>query len=178
MKKWLYIIPLLLVIIIWQATTLYLESMSYQKNGEKKAIAFAEVHVKDLSSITDAEYYHGRLAYTVLYGTNEKNEDIIIWVPDSKKKGKLIIKKTSEGWSKEKVKKYVIANQNPLKLKDIRLGAEVIKDNRTNKTETTPLWEITYIDQEKRFTYYFMKFDDGSFVKRYSLKKDRFEEEK
>ncbi|HHY73199.1 MAG TPA: DUF5590 domain-containing protein [Bacillus bacterium] len=176
MKKWLYIIPLILIIIIWQASQIYLGSMSYQKKEENKAIAFAKENVKELSSITDAKYYHGRLAYTILYGTNEKDEELIIWVPNSKK-GRLIVKKASEGWSKEKVKKYIIANQNPLKLIDIRLGAEVIKDNRTNKTETTPLWEITYIDQEKRYTYYFMKFTDGSFVKRYSLKKDRFEEE-
>lgn len=176
MKKWLYIIPLLMIIIIWQASYIYHESMSFQKNDEKKAIAFAEKNIKVLSSITDTEYYHGRLAYTILYGTNEQNEDLIVWVPDSKK-GKLITKKASEGWSKEKVKKYVIANQNPLKLIDVRLGAEVMKDNRTNRTETTPLWEVTYIDQEKRYTYYFMKFEDGSFVKRYSLKKDRFEEE-
>jgi uncharacterized protein YpmB len=165
-----------MIIIIWQASHIYHVSISFQKNGENKAIAYAEEKVKALSSITDVEYYHGRLAYTVLYGTDDNKEDIIVWVPDSKN-GKLITKKASEGWSMEKVKKYVIANQNPLKLIDIRLGAEVIKDNRTNRTETTPLWEVTYIDQEKRYTYYFMKFVDGSFVKRYSLKKNRFEEE-
>jgi len=176
MKKWLYIIPLLIIIIIWQAAQIYFDSMSYQKREEEKAIPYAKEHVKELLSITDVEYYHGKMAYTIVYGIADDNKEIIIWVPDSKD-GRLITKKASEGWSKEKVKKYVIANENPLKLIDIRLGAEVIKDNRTNETETTPLWEVTYIDQEKRYTYYFMKFDDGSFVKRYSLKKERFEEE-
>jgi len=151
--------------------------MSDQKYWQNKAIALAKEYVKDLRTINDVDYYHGTIAYNIVYGTNEKNEEIIVWVPYDTSNSKFIVKKSNEGWSKEKVKKYVIANENPLKLINIRLGAEVIKDHRTNKIETTPLWEVTYIDQENRYTYYFLKFVDGSFVKKYSLKKERFEED-
>lgn len=175
-KKWLFIIPLLLGIIIWQAFNIYFESISSKTKREQHAITYVNNNVKQLDVINEVEYYHGRLAYHVVYGTTDNNEQLIVWVPDSDK-GEMLIRKANEGWSKEKVKSFVLSNQNPLKLIDIRLGAELMMDNRTKKTETTPLWEVTYIDQQNRYTYYFLKFIDGSFVKRYSLKKDRFKEE-
>lgn len=172
MKKWLLIIPLFLIIVIWQATYIYLESMSYQKKGEQTAITYAKKNT-NISQVTDVEYYHGKMAYFAVYGKSNHNEDMIVWVPEDKD-GKMITRLAKQGWSKEKVRSHVMDSQNPLKIIDIRLGAEVMKDNRTEEIETTPLWEVTYIDQQNRHTYYFIKFIDGSFVKRYSLKKDRF----
>ncbi|WP_102345806.1 cell wall elongation regulator TseB-like domain-containing protein [Bacillus sp. Marseille-P3661] len=168
MKKWVLIVSVLLIVAIWQATTIYLNTTKYQENAEQKAIEFAKKN-SNIDVITDVEYYHGSLAFHVVYGQTETNKDIIIWVPENKD-GNILIKNASEGWTKEKVRQHVENQQTPKKIIDIRLGAEAMKDNRTEEIKITPIWEVTYIDQQNRYTYYFLKFIDGSFVKRYSLK--------
>ncbi|WP_017755548.1 cell wall elongation regulator TseB-like domain-containing protein [Calidifontibacillus oryziterrae] len=172
MKKWLFFISLLLIFVIWQASYIYMESIGGLKKEEQDAISYAKKHT-NLIQATDVEYYHGSSAYYIVYGRSKYNEDLIVWVPASED-GELLTRLVNQGWKKEKVRSHVMESQNPLEIIDIRLGAEVMKDNRTEKTEIIPLWEVTYIDQQNRYTYYFIKFIDGSFVKRYSLKKDRF----
>ncbi|MGQ0439631.1 DUF5590 domain-containing protein, partial [Bacillus sp. B-TM1] len=34
-----------------------------------------------------------------------------------------------------------------------------------------PLWEITYIDQEDRYTYYYLEFQNGVYAGHYSIEK-------
>ena len=32
-----------------------------------------------------------------------------------------------------------------------------------------PLWEVTYIDDDNRYSYYYLEFKDGKFLRRYSI---------
>ena len=34
-----------------------------------------------------------------------------------------------------------------------------------------PLWEVTYIDDDNRYSYYYLEFKDGKFLRRYSIEK-------
>ncbi|MFP3393521.1 peptidase M4, partial [Brevibacillus sp. SIMBA_076] len=34
-----------------------------------------------------------------------------------------------------------------------------------------PLWEVTYIDDDNRYSYYYLEFKDGNFLRRYSIEK-------
>lgn len=49
----------------------------------------------------------------------------------------------------------------PKEILKIKLGFE----------NNIPLWEVTYIDDENRYSYYYLAFKDGQFLRRYSIEK-------
>jgi uncharacterized protein YpmB len=80
-------------------------------------------------------------------------------MPKSKKQT-AVLKKASSGITKEKAISIVKNDKNPQEIKSVRLGIE-------NKK---PLWEVTYVDKDKKhLTYYYLDFSSGEFIKRYSL---------
>ena len=52
-----------------------------------------------LTKVNTVDYYNGKSSYTVVQGTDEKGEQLIVWVPD--KKGNVLVKKKSEGISEK-----------------------------------------------------------------------------
>ncbi|WLR53062.1 DUF5590 domain-containing protein [Bacillus tianshenii] len=164
MRKWWWLLLIIPIILVWQAAALYQDTLSSEKDLQAKAIAKAKQAVDDLT-VTDVEHYYGNQPYQVVYGTSNK-ESIYVWVPMNKK-GKVITKKASEGWTKKRVKEHVMNEREPLNIIDIRLGME----------SGTPLWEVTYRDQQQRYTYYYLDFQSGELLKRYSLKTKGLKEE-
>ena len=49
------------------------------------------------------DYYNGKSAYIVVQGTDEKGEQLIVWVPE--KKGDTVVRKKSEGISEKRLYK-------------------------------------------------------------------------
>lgn len=67
----------------------------------------------------------------------------------------------SEGISEKKAIQIVASERKPKEFVKVKLGAE----------NDVPLWEITYIDQEGRYTYYYLEFQDGKYAGYYSIEK-------
>jgi len=101
----------------------------------------------------------GKSSYAVVQGVDEKGEQIIVWVPE--KKGNVLVRKKNEGISEKKALQIVAGERKPKELVKAKLGAE----------NDVPLWEITYIDQEGRYTYYYLEFQDGKYAGYYSIEK-------
>ena len=105
------------------------------------------------------DYYNGKSAYIVVQGTDEKGEQLIVWVPE--KKG-YCSKEKSEGISeKEAIQRTIeqVGNESkeskskPKEIMKVKLGFE----------NDVPLWEVTYIDDDNRYSYYYLEFKDGKF---------------
>ncbi|PEX92291.1 MULTISPECIES: cell wall elongation regulator TseB-like domain-containing protein [Bacillus cereus group] len=167
MKKWIFAIIIVIVASGIYGAYVYNKAMDKKIPKESKSVEIAKEKAK-LTKVKSVDYYNGKSSYTVVQGTDEKGEQIIVWVPD--KKGNVLVKKKSEGIS-EKEALQRLADQatgkgdepkpKPKQIVKVKLGAE----------NDIPLWEITYIDQEDRYTYYYLEFQNGEYAAHYSIEK-------
>lgn len=156
MKKWILAAVLTLVAVILYSMYIYKDTMNGKLLGEAKAITVATEEA-NLTNITSVDYYHGISSYKIIQGTDTKGVHWIVWVPE--KKGKVLIKKLNDGVSQQEAIQIVMKERNPKEIVKVKLGAE----------SDIPLWEITYIDQEDRYTYYYLNFIDGKYEGYYSI---------
>jgi uncharacterized protein YpmB len=157
MKKWILTVLFSITAIILYGVYIYKDTMNGKLHGEEKAVSIAKKEV-GLVKITNTDYYHGMSSYNVFEGTDKKGEKWIVWVPE-KKKEKVIARRKSDGISQDKALQIFLKDKKPKEILKVKLGAE--KD--------VPLWEITYIDQENRYSYYYLDFKDGKFEGYYSI---------
>ncbi|WP_410981976.1 DUF5590 domain-containing protein [Bacillus cereus] len=158
MKKWIFAIIIVIVAIGLYGVHVYNATMEKKIPKESKVVEIAKEKAK-LTKVKNVEYYNGKSSYAVVQGVDEKGEKIIVWVPE--KKGDVLVKKQSEGISEKDALQIVTKEQKPKQFLKVKLGAE----------NNVPLWEVTYIDDENRYTYYYLAFQDGKFLKRYSIEK-------
>lgn len=142
--------------VIVRACFLYssIEGRHGHQLNQAAAKAKQQQHLKKVLNVT---YYHGTNAYDVVEGVSRKGKKVYVWVPDGK--GKPFVKPVDQGWSKGKVKQYAMSHLHPKKLISIELGAE----------KNMPVWEIIYIDQKNRYTFYYLRFGNGEWVKNIHL---------
>jgi uncharacterized protein YpmB len=156
MKKWSILIFLVILIAIWQAFTVYNDAFEPERLMEEKALKRAEKEVA-FTSIEEIYTYYGSQAYVVIVGTDEDDEKIIAWVPENM--DDVIIAKQEDGISKQEAISILKAERNPQEIISVKLGME----------KEVPLWELKYIDEENRYSFYYLSFEDGTFIQRYSF---------
>ncbi|WP_096200901.1 cell wall elongation regulator TseB-like domain-containing protein [Bacillus sp. FJAT-45350] len=159
MKKWFILGSLILLLAIIGLTSyFYIIVRAPLVESQEELVQFAHENT-EISIVNDVKHYFGSDAYTVIFGMNEEEENIIVWIREDREK--IVTKKVDDGWSKEQVIQFA-NEQLPLdKLVSIRLGVE----------RELPVYEIAYIDNEDRYAYHYITFDNGTFVKRYSLRR-------
>lgn len=130
---------------------------------ENEAIRIAKEET-ELVEVVDIDFYHGRRSYQVIEGTDKNGEEIYVWVEEltdeqiaENKEPRIFTKKKKEGITKDEVRQIV---QNRLEIKElvsIRLGM----------IGETPIYEVTYVDESDRHSFYYLSFEDGSYVNRH-----------
>ena len=70
-------------------------------------------------------------------------------------------KKLCKSWLNKLQEKAMSQKPKPKEIIKVKLGAQ----------NDIPLWEITYIDQEDRYTYYYLEFQNGAYAGHYSIEK-------
>ena len=161
MKKWLITTSIFVSIVVLVALFfLYQTIRTPLTNEEQEAVEVALAQTK-LEHVSSVEFYHGTEAYQVIKGTGADEEELIVWVRSDGKE--VVEKRVKDGLSREQVERFVFDELKPTQLIAIRLGVE----------QDLPVYEITYLDDESRYAYYYMTFKDGTFVKRYSLRNEK-----
>ncbi|MBD1381671.1 cell wall elongation regulator TseB-like domain-containing protein [Metabacillus arenae] len=112
----------------------------------------------EFSSVEKIDSFYGKEEYYIVHG-KKNGENVVAWVPEDTKK-KIVVKKQSSGVSSEEVLSKLKQERNPKKIVNIQLGISE-KDGL--------LWEVKYIDTKDRLTYYYVTFEDGTFIKRFSI---------
>lgn len=156
MKKWGIIVLLFFFVVIWQAVSVYRAAMAPKETLIAKAEQRA-VEEANLSHVQAANTYYGEKAYVVVEGTDEKGTKKIVWVPA--KGGHIVVKRTKSGITKQEAIEKLNADRQPKQIISAKLGME----------KGVPLWELTYIEQDNRYSFYYLSFEDGAFLKRYSF---------
>jgi uncharacterized protein YpmB len=152
-KKWFLLISFVVLIIIAIATTIYLNAVEPIKLAEEKAINIAKEETP-LSVIDHFNLYNGEESYYVLQGKNEDGTNLIVWVPENK--GKLILKKASDG----------ITKQEAIRIVSGEIGSDTIVSVKLGMEKGIPLWEIHSRSNGNLLNYYSVEFESGKWLKK------------
>ncbi|MCT8138930.1 DUF5590 domain-containing protein [Anaerobacillus sp. CMMVII] len=144
------------VLIVWQGLQFFSNVKDPIREAENSALTFLEENI-EISEIVSADFYHGTLSYQVFRGLTENEEEIIVWVPDTL--DSLVVKKSNEGINFNEAFQFTQEELQPKEVISIKLGME----------NNIPLYEIIYIDQQNRYSYYYITFKDGSYLKHFHL---------
>ncbi|HET7629295.1 MAG TPA: DUF5590 domain-containing protein [Bacillales bacterium] len=157
MKKWGIILGIAVILAFGlKGWSVYHGVQTKQEAIKRQAIVEAKQEGK-IDEVVTVTNYRGTKAYTVIYGKNEHGEEQYVWIPQSE--GETIVKPANEGLSREEVVRYARQKLNPKKIIAVRPGVE----------EQLPVWEIVFIDQNQRYTFYYLRFDGKDWVKNIHL---------
>jgi uncharacterized protein YpmB len=149
-------IIILFIIGIWQGFVFYSHINDPIRKSESEALQFLQESI-DIDEIIVADYYHGTESFHVFQLTDQEGDELIVWVPNTL--DMYVVKQKNEGINFEDVKQFIERELTPKRLISIKLGME----------NSIPLYEITYIDQQDRLSYYFISFKTGTYLKHYHL---------
>jgi uncharacterized protein YpmB len=152
-KKWFLIIGFVVIIIITIGTTIYLNAIQPFKSAEEKAIELAMAETP-LKVVDDFNIYNGEETYYVLQGKNGDGTNLIVWVPEEK--GKLMVKKASDGITKKDAIDTVSAEIASDTIITVKLGME----------KGIPLWEVHSRTKGNLLNYYSIEFETGEWLKK------------
>ncbi|MEK3645427.1 cell wall elongation regulator TseB-like domain-containing protein [Aeribacillus sp. FSL M8-0235] len=154
-----------LIFLVVTFAFLYNSAKEDKTKGHETAIQAAKEH--GFASIDEVNTFYNRNVYYIIQGKNKKGEKIIGWMK-KRNTDKILIKKAKEGLSKDDVLQLIqnIDNSKPKKIKKIMLGY----DDTDSKKWDIPVWEVQYIDQQNRYTYFIVSFTDDRVYKMYSIK--------
>lgn len=159
MKKWVFIsIIVIFLFAIIQSAYLYHNASKPFSIEQERAIKIAKNSV-EINDILEVTFFNGDESYQVVRALDEQNEEIIIWVPE-KKPDDIMIEKARNGLTEEQVEKYARSEFDIKKLQNVRIGMKY----------NIPVWEITFIDSNDRYSFYYLHFDGKTWIENYRLK--------
>lgn len=158
MKKIVFISLASFIMIVGLSIYIYHNAAKPIADAEKQAIEIAKEHVK-INNIIETSFFNGDEPYHVIRAANENDREIIIWVSE-KNPDKIIVESAQNGLTKEQVKEYAFSELDIKELKDIRIGMKY----------NIPVWEITFIDSNNRYSFYYLTFNGKTWIESYRLK--------
>mgnify|MGYP000906751595 CR=1 FL=1 len=153
MKKWIIIISICVLALIFGAIKFYMSALEPVKTAEERAVSIAKEEA-DITTVEEFYVYYGEEAYAIVQGKDKNGTRWIVWVPD--KKGNVITRKASSGITKQEAIDKLLEEKNPNEIISVKLGME-------NKR---PLWEIHYGANGNSLNYFYVDFKTGEWLKK------------
>jgi uncharacterized protein YpmB len=153
MKKWLLLLGIFILIVVISAIITYIKAEEPVRKAEQQAISIAKEEA-GLISVDEFHLYNGEKTFYILQGENQKGIKLIVWIPE--KKGKIIVKKASEGISKEQAIKKVMDEIGSNEIISVQLGME----------KGIPIWEIHSRTKGNLLNYHTVVFETGEWLKK------------
>ncbi|WP_071395563.1 cell wall elongation regulator TseB-like domain-containing protein [Bacillus tuaregi] len=153
MKKWLVILSLCIVILAGIVAVVYFNAVEPVKKAEEFAVKQA-LEKTALTKVKEFSSYHGEETYYIVQGEDDKGTKLIVWLPE--KKGKILVKKSTEGLTREQAVKKVLADIDSAEIISVKLGME----------NGIPLWEIHSRTKENLLNYHSVVFESGEWLKK------------
>ncbi|WP_240375555.1 PepSY domain-containing protein [Bacillus piscicola] len=156
MRRWLIgIAGFLILLFIAGAVIIYLTARSTlaEELNEAEAVMLQE---EDVQAVHDVSYYYGEEAVYTGDAVLDNENRVWLFVVNGN-----VVKKLGKKSTLPPEEAAAIV-KNRFKLKKVRSITPGIEKNE-------PLYEITF-EKDGRLHYYYMRMEDGTFIKRYSLK--------
>ncbi|MGM9928182.1 MAG: DUF5590 domain-containing protein [Bacillus sp. (in: firmicutes)] len=157
MKKWIWAVSLLVLVVVGYVVASFLVGINEKKTAEEKAVDYA-LNEGGLKSVSEFYLYYGKEAYSVVVGKDEEGTKQVLWIPEDTKEHSIIKKAYNEGVSKTEITNIVKSNYQPKEIISVKLGME----------SDVPLWEVTFKDDKNHLQYYYFDFNTGEWLHNYS----------
>ncbi|SDY88433.1 Uncharacterized protein YpmB [Evansella caseinilytica] len=190
MKRWI-IAAAVMVFTAFTAFFYYMYNVISEPLGEREqeAVAIAKSET-DLDEVTNVDYYHGRRSFQVIEGLDKDGEEMYVWVEEltehetdendeneeeeaeeeketdeDEEAGdanpQIITRLKSDGLTESEVSNIAYSELSIKEIISIRLGI----------IGNTPVYEIVYVDEEDRHSFYYITFEDGTYIRHYQFRK-------
>lgn len=151
-NRWLLGIVTFLLIIIVAATMIFIRSNRPMHQAKKEAVQMAEKYA-DLKTVDQFYWFNREKTYFTVTGENNTGESIIVIVPKSGEKIRVLNQK--DGLTEQQVEKRFESDYPDLVFEKANLG--IYRDQTA--------WEITAKDDQGAIHYYLLAFNDGKTIK-------------
>ncbi|MCR6096480.1 DUF5590 domain-containing protein [Salipaludibacillus agaradhaerens] len=188
MKAWIIAISVMVVIgIVAFSIYIYNVTMDPLTLREDQAVAIAREEV-DLEEVIDVQYYHGRRSYQVIDGINSAGEEIYIWVEElteeDEDKDNLDTNNSDEASDNEeeneneeertptiktRLHSEGLTREEALEIAQSELDIKKVNSVKLGMAGSTPVYEISYIDTSDRHSFYYIRFEDGTYIRHYQF---------
>jgi uncharacterized protein YpmB len=156
MKKWLIIVSILLLFILWQTIQML---MTIQSDKSKGLDQFTQLVTEETGYIIrDVQRFHGNELYYVFTANDTEGNTYYLFVNEKQEIIQLNLDEVS--LSQDEVKALSLQEYQGLQ-KILRVNPAYTGNHFT--------WEVVAQDQEKRLHYLYYSMIDGTFQKRYTL---------
>ncbi|MBO0481704.1 DUF5590 domain-containing protein [Candidatus Enterococcus courvalinii] len=145
------LIVFLLAVIVF-SSIFYLRSNRPYAQAEKEATALAKKYA-NLENVDQFYWYTREKTYFSLMGTNEKNQKIVVIIPKSGDKVKVLDQ--NKGLTEEEAKQKIQEAHPEAVIEKATLGI----------FEDQPVWEVVAKGTDNSLNYYLITFESGDEVK-------------
>lgn len=153
----LLLVSFFLIIIIWRGAEFYRSVTEPLNNQQQLAVKYVEEQL-NIEKINRVDFFHGEIAYHVINAMLDSTP-VFVFVPETL--DNIIIRNVDQGITYTDAKNIVEKERNPKKITAIKLGIE----------KNIPLYEVTYLNQQNQYVFYYLTFKNGRYLKHYELKK-------
>jgi uncharacterized protein YpmB len=190
MKPWIISISVMIVIgIVAFSIYIYNVTLDPLTLREDQAVAIAREEV-DLEEVIDVQYYHGRRSYQVIDGINSDGEEVYIWVEELKEddedkdKDDLDTNNNEEASDNEEEEEKEeertptiktrlhsegLTREEALEIARSELDIKKVNSVKLGMAGSTPVYEVSYIDTSDRHSFYYIRFEDGTYIRHYQF---------
>lgn len=170
MKSWIIaLVTMLIVGFIGFSYYMYEAISAPLIERQQETLSVIET-MEGLHQIQSISYYHGRRSFQVFEGKNDDDEEIYIWVEELTEEQKeednepqIIMRTKAEGITQQQVRDIVHSRLDIKQIKGINLGIIGV----------TPIYEVIYEDQSNRQSFYYVTFEDGTYIRHYQFQKNQ-----
>ncbi|CAM3397371.1 DUF5590 domain-containing protein [Marinicrinis lubricantis] len=158
MKAWLALGVILLTLVVLGYRT-YLQIFEEPWESEQRAEQIA-IRSSDMNQVDNTEIYNGEKSYVIVYGKDEQEDSMIVWVGEEE--GDVTARYAKDGIT-ENILEQQLKKSSPEK--------EIIRIV-PGKWEDELVWEVFYKQDEEqgdRHYYDFYRFSDGELLETYTM---------
>ncbi|WP_243290031.1 DUF5590 domain-containing protein [Bacillus sp. FJAT-47783] len=168
-RKGMITLIISIVMVVFLASTIFILRSALADKTDGHAFAEQVAKKNGVKNIEEVSTYNSDHVYYVVKGQNQKKQKVIAFVPkDESKKVKIVLEKN--GLSKKEVLQLVSTYDDNKKPKKI-ISMEIGYDDSEKPKWDIPVWEVRYVDQKNRYTYFIVSFTDSKVYKAYSIQR-------
>ena len=152
LNRWLLGIIIFLLIVIVSASMLFIRSNRPMQQAKKEAVKMAEKYA-DIEDVDQFYWFNREKTYFTVIGKNKSGESLVVIIPKSGEKVKVLDQKT--GLTEQQAENKFIEDYPDLTFEKANLG--IYRDQTA--------WEVTAKDEKGAIQYYLLAFSDGKTIK-------------
>ncbi|WP_051314693.1 DUF5590 domain-containing protein [Alteribacter aurantiacus] len=184
MKRWTIFTGITLFIITFSSLIWLFSSVQSNKNETFEGSIEYALSNDLITEYSNVSYYNGRRSYHIIDGVDQEGDDVYVWIEsiqDEQESYSSVFEESDEEENVEdevsEPRTYIRKQEDGISASQARqiaeqhLGIDEFKQVRLGMIGQTPVYEIVYIDTEDRYSFYYISFEEGDYIRHYQLRR-------